>query len=93
MGKIYVGDVGTEIILDCGVDISNATVREIVARKPNGQVVTWAATASGTTAIKRTVLAGDLDVAGRWMLQAKVATPAWSGLGETFSIIVYNAFG
>lgn len=92
MGKIYVGDVGTEIILDCGADISNATVREIVARKPNGQVVTWAATASGTNAIKRTVQAGDIDVAGRWMLQAKVVTPTWSGLGETFAMTAHSAF-
>lgn len=92
MSKVYVGDSGTEIILDCGTDISDATVREIVARKPTGQVVTWTAVASGTNGIKYTLQAGDLNQAGVWTLQAKVTTPTWSGRGGSFELPVYAEF-
>lgn len=50
MGQItkpYVGDVGTEIILDCKVDISSATIKQIKCRKPNGTEVSWNATLLG----------------------------------------------
>lgn len=92
MSKVYVGDKGTEIILDCGADISTATIRKIKAKKPDGSTVDWTATASGTTAVKYTTLTGDLSMAGNWQLQAYVETPAWSGLGETFTLTVYPAF-
>lgn len=92
MSKVYVGDKGTEIILDCGSDVSTATVRKIKAKRPDGTTVDWTAAASGTNSIKYTTLTGDLSMAGNWQLQAYVETPAWSGLGETFSLAVYQAY-
>ena len=92
MSKVYVGDIGTEIILDCGSDVSSATVRKIKAKKPDGTTVDWAAVASGANAIKYTTLTGDLSMAGNWLLQAYIETPAWTGLGETFNLTVYQAY-
>jgi MinD-like ATPase involved in chromosome partitioning or flagellar assembly len=90
--EVYVGDVGTQIVLDCEQDISTATVREILARKPDGTVVTWPASASGTDAISYTILAGDLDQRGQWRLQARVTMPDGSWLGRTAKLLVYSPF-
>lgn len=79
---VFVGDTGTEIILDCGTDISTGTLFRIEARKPNGTKIHWTATLDGTRKIKYAVQAGDLDTAGKWALQAYVELPGWSGRGE-----------
>ena len=89
--EVFVGDVGTEIVLDCKEDISAATAREIVARRPNGTRVAWSAVADGTTAIKYVTQDGDLCVAGNWKLQARVELPGWSGRGEVASLVVLSA--
>lgn len=92
MSKIYVGDVGTEIILDCGVDISTATVRKIKVRKPDGTNAEWAAVSEGTKAIKYVVQAGDIAKAGVWRLQAYIEMPGWLGSGQTVDVRVYDLF-
>lgn len=91
-GKVYVGDTGTEIVLDCGADISNATAVQILVRKPSGQVLTWAASLSGSNHVRYVVQAGDLDQSGLWTLQARVTTPTWSGRGEAFELRVWPQF-
>lgn len=88
MAAVFVGDVGTEIVLDCGVDVSSATVRNIVARKPGGAKVTWPAVADGTNSIKHVVVDGDLDAAGTWKLQAYVEMPGWRGYGDVAALTV-----
>lgn len=93
MSKVYVGDTGTVIVLDCGQDVSAASARSIEYRKPDGTTGSWAASASGTNAIQFTTLAGTLDQAGRWRLQAKVTLPSGVWLGETADLMVYPAFG
>lgn len=93
MSKVYVGDTGTAIILDCGQDVSAATARSIEARKPDGTTVSWAASASGTNAIRFDTLAGTLDQAGKWRLQAKVTLPSGLWRGATAELVVYAAFG
>ena len=72
MSKVYTGDTGTVIVLDCGQNISTASARSIAARKPDGTtVVTWAAVAEGTNSIKFTTLADSLD--GEDVAQRRVA--------------------
>lgn len=92
MSKVYVGDTGTLIVLDCGQDISAATARSIEVRKPDGATVSWAASASGTNSIAFTTLAGSLDQAGEWLLQASVTLPSGKWLGETVALQVYGQF-
>jgi hypothetical protein len=92
--KLYVGDTGTVIALDCGQDVSAATARTIEAQKPNGTTVTWAAVASGTNAISFTTLADSLDVPGKWKLQAKITLPGGGPYrGRTAAMTVYPFFG
>ncbi len=88
MTTVFVGDVGTEIILDCGTDVSSTTVRNIIARSPRGVKRTWTASLDGTTRIKCLTQAGDLDTAGTWRLQAYVDMPGWSGHGDVTLLTV-----
>lgn len=76
----YVGDDGTEVSLDCGVNISTAIVRKIKVTKPDGVASELAADADGTTAIKGVM--GVLDQAGEWRLQAYIEMPGWKGRGK-----------
>ena len=93
-GKVYVGDVGTQIILDCGQDISAATAISIEVKKPNGGTASWAAAANGTNAISCfTGGANALTLAGTWLLQAKVTLPSGTWRGETAQLVVYATFG
>ena len=89
MSKVYTGDTGTVISLDCGADISAATDRKILARKPSGTEVEWAASASGTDGVQYTTQADTFDQAGTWMLQAKVTTATGTWRGETATLQVY----
>lgn len=93
MTKIYVGDTGTVITLDCGQDISAASARSIEVRRPDGTTTSWAAVASGSNAIAYTTLAGSLDMAGRWKLQARITLPSGVWRGETAVLDVYTPFG
>lgn len=79
--EVFVGDVGTQITLDCGIDVSSATVRKILVKRPNGSRAEWVAVASGGNAIAYTTQAADLNMAGVWELQAYVEMPAWRGRG------------
>lgn len=90
MTTIFVGDTGTEIILDCGVDVSSATVRKIIVRKA-GAKVEWVASPSGVNAIKYVTQAGDIDRPGTWSFQAYIEMPGWKGLGEVAETIVKSA--
>ncbi len=90
MTKIFAGDTGTEIILDCGTDISTGTLLRIEAKKPSGVKVNWAAVLDGTTRIRYVVQSGDLDTAGRWSLQAYIEMPGWKGRGEIAPMVVSN---
>lgn len=92
MSAIYVGDVGTEIEVDCGVDISGATSTKISVRKPDGSEVEWSATPKGTTKLSKICAIGDLDQVGVYLIQAVVATPSWNGRGQTAQFSVLQKF-
>ena len=84
MSDIYVNDIGTifrATIKDGGVekDISSATVMQIIFRDPDGVETTKTAvfTTDGSDGkIQYTTVSGDLDLAGKWVLQGYVETPA-----------------
>ena len=90
MSTVFAGDVGTEIVLDCGVDTTAATVRSVVARKPNGEKVTWNALQEGTNSIKHITASGDLNMSGPWKLQAYIEIPGWKGYGGVAVLTVEN---
>jgi len=91
--KVYVGDVGTVILVDTLSDITSSTVRKILARKPNGIEIEWAAAVDSTTKLSYTTQDGDLDTVGKWMLQAYVELPSGKWYGETAHFTVHERFG
>jgi hypothetical protein len=92
--KLYVGDEGTVFEVDVGTDISAASTTDLKVQKPDGSEATWTGAANGgtNTQIDYTIVADDLDQAGRYRLQSHVVTASWNGLGETAEFVVYSAF-
>lgn len=90
--KHYVGEIGTEILLDTKVDIIAATATKVKCKKPDGTIVEWAATIKETTILSYTTAAGDLDQAGMYRVQASLTLGSWSGSGETASFKILEAF-
>lgn len=96
MGKIYVGDIGTEILAAPGLDITGATVSLAVLKPGATTEVTWTATVytdgDGVQHVRRTTAVGDLDVAGPYRLQPVIALAdgTWAGRGETDEFRVFD---
>jgi hypothetical protein len=89
--KIYIGDIGTKIILNIGTDISAASECKIMYKKPDGTSGEWEADIEDDDqSISYTTEADDLDASGRWKLQAYVSLADWTGLGETAEMVVTN---
>lgn len=93
VSKYYVGDIGTEIIVDTCVDISTATVTNLLIRKPDGTSHTWVGVIYNTQYIKYVVVADDFDQTGEYRLQAYVEMPSWQGRGDTARFQVSEQFG
>jgi len=91
-GKYYIGDVGTEIIVDVCADISAATTVSLIVEKPDGTVVTWTGSVYETTKIRYLVQIGDFDQSGEYTLQAYVEISGWRGRGNTVSFRVSSLF-
>lgn len=88
-GKHYVGETGTNIILDTGSDIEGATTSKILVRKPDGTKVEWDANVYDETKLKYTLAEDDLDQSGTYYMQALIATGSGEWRGETDSIYIY----
>lgn len=96
MGKIYVGDIGTDIILDAGQDITGATVSVSVLKPGATAEATWAGTVYSIDGadqyVRHTTIAGDLDVPGVYRVQPVIALAdgTWTGRGETAEFRVFD---
>ena len=88
--KIYIGDVGLEIIIDMQADISAATTHDMKVYK-NGEEVTWAASIYNINYLRYVTATDDLDVAGTYYVQGYLVFPlGWSGRGETVNFTVHK---
>ncbi len=90
--KVYVNDYGTVIILDCGTDITSAIEMKIKVYKPDRTLTEWTAIPYDDTHIKHTVLPGELDLEGNYLLQAYVSMPDWVGRGASAILRVHGDF-
>jgi hypothetical protein len=96
--EIHVGDIGTvfEIVFKDGtstVDISGATVKNIIFCKPDDTTVTQAGTftTDGTDGLlKYTTVTGDLDIRGLWKIQGFITTTDGSWYSSTGLFEVYS---
>jgi len=86
--KYYVGDVGTQLLVDVCSDITTATLVALDVTKPDGTAVRWVGTVSDTTKILYVVAVGDFDQAGEYRLQSYIEMPGWIGHGGTVTFKV-----
>lgn len=98
ISDIHVGDIGTAFrvtLTEDGVpvDISTATLINLILSKPDESIATKTAVlyTDGTDGIieYRTV-SGDLDQAGKWKAQVYVELFGWSGHSAAFSFRVID---
>lgn len=92
MTKHYVGETGTEILVDTGVDITTATNTKIKCKKPDGTTVEWGASVKDTTKLSYLTQEGDFNQAGTYRVQASLSLGGWTGLGETASFKILELF-
>lgn len=91
-GKYYVGDIGTEIIVDTCSDITAATAVKLIVEKPDGTIEDWDGSVYETTKIRHVVVSGDFDQSGEYTLQAHVTMPGWTGRGNATTFRISSAF-
>jgi len=94
--EIHLNDIGTVFrvtLYDCdnAVDLSTASVKQFVFKKPDESVVTKDAVflTDGTDGVVQYVtIASDLDLPGKWKIQARVTLPTgvWSSDIDTFKV-------
>ncbi len=93
---IYQGDVGLEILVDCGRDLTGAVSPTLRVRVPSGATRSWPATVAGSgqdaAKLRYVTRSGDLAEAGVYKLQAALTLGDWSGLGRTASFTVRPQF-
>lgn len=90
--KVYVGDVGTVLLVDTCVDITLATSAKLKVRKPDGTLVEWAGAVYDTTKIRYATVTNDLDQAGSYRIQSYVVMPSGTWRGNTATLVVRNVF-
>jgi hypothetical protein len=90
--KVYQGDVGTIIRIDCNDTISTATDTFIMFKKPDGTLKTWAATIYGTEYLTYTLTAQDTDIIGIGYVQPKLTLSGWTGRGKTCALPIHAHF-
>lgn len=89
--KHYVGEEGTDIVVDVGSDISSATTAALKVRKPDGSFVTWTGTVTGAgnDHITYTITSVDFNLAGTYRIQSFVINSGVEVLGERFDIKIH----
>jgi len=92
MTKVYVGDIGTELLLDTGQALATATALTIEVLKPDSTTASWTGAVSATTKIRFVSAAGTFNIAGEYRLQAKAVMPSGTWLGQTVSLTIYTPF-
>lgn len=92
--KRYVGEIGTEIIVDCGRNVVGAEIMEIHVKKPDGTTAIWPATpyASSKSSIRYITVADDFEQSGSYEIQARIKLAGWDGLGKTVQFEVFDKF-
>ena len=89
MDKHYLNEIGTEIIINCGSDVSTASKVEIRVLKPNGEAV-WIPDKIEKEKVSYITKQGDLDASGFYYIQVYVEQDNWKGLGETATLRIYD---
>jgi len=95
VGKFYTDEVGRVISVSVGIDLTGATIKKILVLKPNGQKPEWTGVVTGSAVegvFSYTTVAGDLNCAGVWKVQAYVENSGKKVYGQTATFTVYDKF-
>lgn len=89
MDEIYIGEAGTEFLLDAEDDISDATLLNVEYKKPSGGIGSFTGHISGTDFVRYITLVDDLDETGIWIAWPYVETPSgkWRGKPDSFEVL------
>ena len=90
--KYYVGDVGTEIIVDTCSDITTATVVSLRVKKPDATLHTWTGAVYEVTNIRYFVVADDFDQIGYYTIQSYVEMPTGTWRGNSARVKIQDPF-
>jgi hypothetical protein len=89
-----VGDIGTAIIVDMGVDLTGSTDWEFDVRKPSypetGSEDTWVPEIYDGQSLRYIVETGDFDEIGTYEIVPRGTVDEWSGSGDPVSFRVYG---
>lgn len=95
--EIHVGDIGTQFIItvtdNTAVDISTATTKQFIFKKPDGTKLTVSASfySDGTDGkLTYTTVDGDIDIAGTWKLQTLVVISDGTFYSDVTTFKVYS---
>jgi len=86
MINVFAGD-SVDIVLNVGCDVSDAVVRKIKYRKPNGETGAWdAALSDDPTKIEADNVV--FDKAGQWEIQAYIESTTLKSHGKIVYLLV-----
>lgn len=92
-GKVYINDKGTEIILDCGEDISSGIEFKILWQDPDGNTGEWIGAVYNSNYV-RYVNPNEWAIDGQWKFQAYVGyATGYHFYGVTYEEEIYPLFG
>lgn len=93
MSKAYVGDIGTIIQLDVGTNVTGATSITVECIKPSGIESHWPAVIGvNPNTIEHTILPGEFDEVGVYLIQAKLSLGSGTWRGETVKLTVFDKY-
>jgi len=88
---VFVGDVGTVLLFDVGIDTADIISAKIYYQKPDSTSGYWDATlVASSTQIKYIIQSGDFNIAGTYTFQPWLELADWSGYGTTSTLKVYD---
>lgn len=94
MAKVYKNDIGVRFVVSVGTSITGGTNLFLKVLKPDStSEVTWPATIYGSSyLVFTTTSTDDLNVAGKYKIQAYLTIGGWTGRGDTCEVIIYDNF-
>ncbi|MHC4542932.1 MAG: hypothetical protein ACYSYL_00195 [Planctomycetota bacterium] len=86
---VFIGDT-PRILVNCATDVTAATVRKILYRKPDGVYAYWDATQDDNDEkIYYDAVITDFDMRGKWQFQSYIELPDWKGHGRIAELQVH----
>jgi hypothetical protein len=92
---LHVGEIGKQIIVKTGEDLTGATAFAFLIKRPDDTLPVWTAALSGPATngiLTYTTVSGDLTVPGNYILQPRITYPAGLIYGDCIEIEVFALF-